>query len=179
MAKKRGKSKFSGGSPQRSMSAIGVRPARGSNGWELLHPRCALDRKEDMEEVYAMIDGGETDIAIDELRWLLDGCSDFIEAHSLLGQLALSEDNDPKLARGHFGYAYQLGLTALRRAGSPIPLPYQITENQAFFEAGKGLAFCLIQLEKPEMAREVLDELLRCDPTDPLGLTAMREQADS
>jgi hypothetical protein len=151
-----------------------VREAQGGAGWELLHPRCALDRREDLDEVRTMIDAGEVDIAIDELRWLLDGCSDCIEAHGMLGELALSADQDPQLARGHFGYAYQLGLTALRRANMPTPVPYRVPANQAFFEAGKGLAYCLTQLEKPEMAREVLDLLLACDPTDPLGFTGMR-----
>lgn len=117
-----------------------------------------------------MLDGGEPEIAIDELRWLLQECSDFIAAHRLLGELALSEDQDLELARGHFGYAYQLGLTALRRQDLPTPVAYQRPANQAFFEAGKGLAHCLAQLDKPAMAREVLETLLRCDPDDPLGL---------
>ena len=28
-----------------------------------------------------MIDGGETECAVDELRWLLEECRDFIAAH--------------------------------------------------------------------------------------------------
>src|SRR5262245_53817937 len=82
--------------------------------WELVHPRCAQARAEDIEEVHKMIAAGETEIARDELRWLLDECHDFIEAHTLLGDLALAE-NDLKLARGHYGYAYQLGLKAIER----------------------------------------------------------------
>jgi len=120
-----------------------------------------------------MIDEGEIDIAIDELRWLIEGCRESIEAHRLLGELILSEDKDVALARAHFGYAYQLGLKALRRAGNPTPLPYRLPANQAFFEAGKGLAWCLRSLDKRTMAAETLRQLLDCDATDPLGLAAM------
>ncbi len=139
----------------------------------LSHPRCVRERAEDLDEVRSMIDAGETDIAIDELRWLVDGCREFIEAHCMLGELVLLENNDTALARGHFGYAYQLGLTALRRAKNPTPLPYRLPANQAFFEAGKGLASCLGQLDKTTMAIETLQQLLDCDPTDPLGLQEM------
>ncbi len=122
-----------------------------------------------------MIKAGETDVAIDELRWLLSGCSEFIEAHRLLGELALSEDNDVPLARAHFGFAYQLGLNAWRRAKMPTPLPYRLPANQAFFESGKALAWCLAELNQPEKAVEVLETLLACDPSGPLGLPEMLE----
>ena len=91
----------------------------------------------------------------------------------MLGELVLLVDNDTVLARGHFGYAYQLGLTTLRRAKHPTPLPYRLPANQAFFEAGKGLALCLKELDKTKMAIETLEQLLHCDPTDPLGLQEM------
>ena len=55
------------------------------------------------------------DVAVDELRWLVGVCSEFVEAHALLGELALAE-GDAALARGHFGFAVQLGLKALQRA---------------------------------------------------------------
>jgi hypothetical protein len=161
---------------KRPASSVGVRRTKSGEWegqWELVHPRGVDERSEDMEEVRQMVDAGEIEIAIDELRWLLGGCSDFIEAHCLLGELALAEDNSPGLARGHFGYAYQLGLTALRRAGMPRPLPYNNPVNRAFFEAGKGLAWCLQQAEKPRLAREVAEQLLACDGTDPLGMAAM------
>jgi hypothetical protein len=147
---------------------------RDENGWELVHPRCACERKEDLEEAQAMIEGGASDVAQEELRWLLDGCSDFLEAHYLLGLLAVDEQQDLELARSHFGYAYQLGLAALRRAGSPRPVPYRAESNQPFLEAGKGLAYCLRELGKPVMAAEVLDELIRLDADSPLGLKEMR-----
>ncbi len=123
-----------------------------------------------------MIEAGEMDVAIDELRWLLSGCSEFIEVHRLLGELALSEDNDTPLARAHFGFAYQMGLKAWRRAKMPSPLAYRLPANQAFFESGKALAWCLAKLNQPEKAVEVLKTLLACDPSGPLGLPDMLEE---
>jgi hypothetical protein len=141
----------------------------GPPAWEFVHPRCAVARADDIDEVRQMVEHGEVEIATDELRWLLNGCSDFIDAHRLLGELALGAEDFP-LARGHFGYAYRIGQVALKQAGSPAPLPYARSANQAFFEAGKGLAFCLKQLNKRDMAADVVALLLRCDPSDPLGV---------
>jgi hypothetical protein len=116
-----------------------------------------------------MIAADELEIAIDEVRWLLNGCTDFMEAHKTLGELALLEP-DLKLARGHFGYAFQIGTKALDQANCRGSLPYRIVANQAFHEAGKGLAYCLKQLDKPNMLRGVVETMLRCDATDPLGV---------
>ena len=58
-------------------------------------------------------------MAIDELRWLLEVCRDMIEAHFLLGKLAVEAEHDVPLARGHFGYAYQLGVKAPRPRRQP------------------------------------------------------------
>ena len=57
---------------------------------------------DDLEEVRAMIAAGETDVAADELRWLLEVCRDMIEAHFLLGKLAAEAQQDVPLARGPF-----------------------------------------------------------------------------
>ena len=121
-----------------------------------------------------MIDAGESEIAVDELRWLLNGCSDCLDAHRLLGELALAEGDLP-LARGHFGYAYKLGVDAYRQAGAKEPLPHRLPANQAFHESGKALTYCLGQLGKREMAAEVVEQLLTCDPTDPLGVRGLLE----
>ena len=126
----------------------------------------------DMEEVADMVAAGEFDIAIEEIRWLLSGCSDFIHAHRMLGELAL-EQNDLPLARGHFGHAYRAGSAAIRKAGNVQPVPYSSEANQSFFECGKGLIYCLNQLGKPHMASEVVTQLLKYDPTDPLNVGAM------
>ncbi len=125
-----------------------------------------------------MLEAGETEIAVDELRWLLAECSEFLEAHKLLGEIALLAD-DAALARGHFGTAFQLGLAALRRAGRPHPLPYRLPSNQAFFEAGKGLARALVDLGKLDLASEPLETLLACDPSDPLGLAEFLDEIRS
>jgi hypothetical protein len=119
-----------------------------------------------------MIEAGEIEIAREELQWLLSGCTDMIDAHKTLGELALL-DQDLPLARGHFGYAYQIGAKALDRAGATANVPYRSPANQAFFEAGKGLAFCLRELGKTEMAVEVVERLLACDPSDPLGVRTL------
>jgi hypothetical protein len=140
-----------------------------NGAWELVHPRSAVEREDDLREVRKMIAAGENDVARDECRWLLEGCTDCVEAHRLLGEIALAE-NDLPLARGHFGYAYRLGTGALDRAGAAGPLPYRLPANQAFFAAGAGLVHCLRQLTKHEMAAEVIERLLALDPSDPLGL---------
>jgi hypothetical protein len=160
--------------PGPATSATTVRAHRlpGEEAWELVHPRCARDRQDDLEEVRKMLEAGEVDVAIDECRWLLQGCSDCLEAHRLLAEIALGE-NDLPLARGHFGYAFRLGAQALERAGSKGPLPYRLAANQGFHESGKALAWCLKQLGKPEMAAEVVGLLLKCDPSDPLGVKGL------
>lgn len=122
-----------------------------------------------------MLDAGEDEIAKDELRWLLEGCSDFIEAHRLLGELAAAA-GDTKLARAHFGYAFDLGVAAIPSKGLRGSLPYARPANQSFFEAAKGLAWALAELKAPERAAKVLDVMLQLDPSDPLGARAMREK---
>jgi hypothetical protein len=134
-----------------------------------VHPRCALEREEDLREVRAMIEAGELDVARDELRWLLQGCSECLDAHRMLGEIALTE-NDLTLARGHFGYAYRMGITALDRAAVVGPLPYALPANQAFFESAKGLTWCLLRLGKRELAVEVVERVSQCDASDPLRI---------
>jgi hypothetical protein len=138
-------------------------------GWKLVHPRCACDRAEDVEEVQAMIAAGEIEIARDEIRWLLEGCHDFIEAHKLLGELAYAERDLP-LARGHFGYAFRIGQQAIERAGNPRPVPYRLPGNKSFHESGKALVLCLIELDRRDLATNVVEQMLSYDPSDPLGV---------
>ncbi|MGE0606663.1 MAG: hypothetical protein AB7O62_06010 [Pirellulales bacterium] len=141
------------------------------NTWQLVPPRQAQERAEDLEEVRAIIDAGEFEVAQDELRWLLDGYHDLLEAHRLLGELAL-EAHDIKLGRAHFGYAFKLGLDALP-AGFTGTLPYALPANQSFLESGKGLAWCLQELGKVDSARDIWRQMLRFDPADFLGAGAM------
>jgi hypothetical protein len=146
--------------------------------WEFVHPRCARKRREDIEEVEAMVEAGEGEIARDELVWLLSECPDFLEAHLHLGLIAL-EDEDPKLARGHFGRAYELAIRALEAAGNPQPVPYSLPGNKAFFEAAKGLVHCLLATGRRSMAQDVCRRVAVLDPTDPLGIARLVEAAQS
>jgi len=143
--------------------------------WEFVHPRCARRRRADMEEVEAMVEAGETEIARDELVWLLSECPDFLDAHVHLGLIALEED-DPKLARGHFGRAYELCLRALEAAGNPEPLPYTLDGNKPFYEAVKGLVHCLVDMGRRKVAQDVCQRITLLDPTDPLAIQRLVEQ---
>ena len=147
--------------------SLTLRPVGGGD-FELVHPRGVRDRAIDMAEVQQMLAAGEIDVATDELRWLLDGCRPFIEAHKLLGEIAAG-DGDRELAQNHFGYAWQLGLDALPKPPWPR-LPYRCPANRGFLEAGKGLAWCLLQAAKKPEARRVIDQLLALDPDDPLAV---------
>jgi tetratricopeptide (TPR) repeat protein len=153
----------------REKLAVARRDTPAGPAWELVHPRCCRKRKEDIEEVEAMVEAGETEIAHDELVWLLSECPDFLEAHVQLGLIAL-EDDDAKLARGHFGRAYELAIRALDAAGSPRPLPYDLDGNKAFFQAAKGLVHSLVELGRRQAANEVCQRLATLDATDPLGI---------
>jgi hypothetical protein len=147
-----------------------VQVAQAADGaWELVHPRCARTRQEDIEEVEKMIAAGEMEIAQDELRWLLSDCHDFIAAHKLLGDVALAA-GDFRLARGHFGYAYQLGMQAIDRFGKVDSLPSDRPSNQVFFAVGYGVVTCLLKIGKRGLANEIAERLVKLDPRDRLQL---------
>jgi len=154
---------------------IRVRCVPGEETFELVHPRCAEQRAEDLEEVYAMLETGEAEVAVDELRWLLEGCNELLEAHMLLGKIAL-DDGDLALARVHAGYAYELGLKALPKGSLPGVLPYGRPANRAFFSSGQCLARCLVGLGERELAGDVVARLLALDPSDPLALKELLER---
>lgn len=142
--------------------------------WEIVQPRCARRRREDLEEVEAMLEAGETDVAKDELVWLLSECPDFLDAHVHLGLLAL-EDDDPKLARGHFGRAYELVLRAVEAAGTPRLLPYELPGNRPFYEAAKGLVHALVATGRRRVAADVCRRIAPLDPADPLAIQRLAE----
>ena len=123
-----------------------------------------------------MLAAGEGEIARDELIWLLSECPDFLEAHVSLGLIAL-EEGDAKLARGHFGRAYELCIRALDAAGSPRPLPQSLAGNRPFFEAAKGLVHCLIETGRRPMAADTCRRLAELDPSDPLGIQKLLHRA--
>jgi len=153
-------------------------PTSAAPVWEFVHPRCARKRRDDLEEVEAMLEAGETEVAREELVWLLSECPDFLEAHLQLGLLALEED-DPKLARGHFGRAVEIGLRALEQAGNPRPLPALLAGNRAFFESAKGLVHALVEAGKRGMAAETAKRIVHLDPGDPLGIAAVAARKES
>ena len=145
--------------------------------WEFVHPRCARRRRADMEEVEAMVEAGETEVARDELVWLLSECPDFLDAHVHLGLIALEEE-DPKLARGHFGRAYELCLRALEAVESPQLLPYALDGNRPFYEAAKGLVHCLLDMGRQKVAKDVCKRVASLDPSDPLAIQRLAEHRE-
>jgi hypothetical protein len=159
-----------------SPNDLSIRRSTDGRSWVLVHPRCARDRAEDLDEVRAMIEAGELDVALDELRWLVSGCAEFIAAHVLLGELAVAMHDDLTLARGHFGAGYQLGLQAWRRGNQPRPLLYSQPANRPFFDSGRGLAWTLEKLGRRDMAEEVVGTLLELDASDPIQLRAMIDE---
>lgn len=121
-----------------------------------------------------MLEAGELEIARDELRWLLEDCSDFVDAHHLLGEMAVA-DGDYPLARGHFGYVHRVCTAALPGGKLTGTLPYALPGNRLFYESCRALAYCLKELNLTAQALELLDELRRLDPSDPLDLHAAWE----
>ncbi len=158
--------------PKKDRLRVEKRQSPAGVTWEFIHPRCARKRREDMEEVEEMVAAGEALIAREELVWLLSECPDFLEAHVHLGLIALEAD-DTKLARGHFGRAYELALRAIEAAGSPQPLPYALDGNKSFFEAAKGLVQCLLLSDRKMMAKDIGRRVAMLDSTDPLGIARM------
>ena len=138
----------------------------GGGAWKLRYPPCVAERADDIAEVESMIEVGELDAAVDELRWLLEGCSDLLAAHQLLGTVAL-EEGDFALGRGHFGIVYDLVRESLPHNFSGT-LPYSIEENQVIHESGRGLAHCLRKLEQNDLARSIVEQLLKWDSSDPV-----------
>ncbi|MDB5387877.1 MAG: hypothetical protein JWM11_3523 [Planctomycetaceae bacterium] len=138
--------------------------ALGNNRFEFQAPECALDRDLDLQEAQEMRLASEGEIARDELLYLVADCRGFLEAYLQLAELALEEE-DIGLAKGHFGFAYETGLEALPPHFRGL-LPVKEGYNRHFFAAGRGLARCLVSRKEPDKAREVLEQLLKFDPTE-------------
>lgn len=136
------------------------------------------DRADDIDEVRQMIDGGEPEIAADELRWLLAECPDHMAAHALLGELAAAE-NDLQLARAHFGYAFQIGDKTLNATRCPGPMPGADPRNAAWHDAALGLAWALEEQGDAKMADDVCAKAIKMDPADPAGIRAMLDELRS
>jgi Flp pilus assembly protein TadD len=156
---------------KRPRRQITLREFSGKAVFELVHPPGARQRAEDLAEVRAMLAAGETEVAEAELRWLLEGYRELLEAHQLLGQIAFDR-RDFELARSHFGRAYEMGQAALGKQFCGR-LPYSRPANQPLLAAAKGLALALLQLGQRDEATQVVQRLLALDPSDPLSAAGM------
>jgi hypothetical protein len=119
---------------------LSVRRVEG-NDFELVHPPCVAQRELDYQEGLEMLRAGDPEGAQDALRFALDGCGDNLWVHVELGQIALGDFRDPKLARGHFGYALQLVERALPRPFHGR-LRREVPANRPLYDAAAGLADC-------------------------------------
>jgi tetratricopeptide (TPR) repeat protein len=142
-----------GGRPVPSRWGLSVREV-GEGVFELVHPKCVAERELDYQEGIELWRAGDPAGARDALRYALQGCGDNLWIHVALGQIALKDDHDPKLARGHFGYAFELAQRALPR-GFSGRLPRERPANQPLYDAIEGLAACYEALGRPREAAEV------------------------
>jgi hypothetical protein len=149
----------------------GARPAPGTIGlyrlergdFELVHPRKVEETREDYEEGMELWKEGDPESARDALRYALSACHANLWVHVALGRIALTEFHDPTLARGHFGYAFELAERAIPRdfAGRLTP---ERPANRPFYEAIDGLVECLNALGREQdgaRLRAIRDRLSR------------------
>jgi hypothetical protein len=97
--------------------------------------------REDYEEGIELWKEGDPESARDALRYALSACHENLWVHVALGRIALAEFRDPTLARGHFGYAVELGERSLPPDFSGL-LPRERPANRPFFEGVAGLIEC-------------------------------------
>lgn len=105
----------------------------------------------DYEEGIEIWKAGDPEGARDALRYALQGCGDNLWVHVALGRIALEEFRDPGLARGHYGYAYELAQRAIP-ADFAGRLPRERDANRPYYEAIDGLATCYEALGQPDEA---------------------------
>ena len=142
-----------------------------SNVFEFVFPRKVRVLADDLEEVHDMIAHEEWELAVDELLWLLRECHEFLEAHQLLGRIALFQ-NKLDLARAHLGYAYELGLNAMGK-NFRGRLPFSQITNRPLLQATRDLVDCLLRLNERDLAVSIAHQLLKWDPSDPLHVQAL------
>lgn len=138
------------GQPPRKAGGLNLRRV-GGDDFELIHPRCVEEMELDYEEGLELCRAGDFEAAQDALRYALQGCGDNIWVHVALGRIALHEFREPALARGHYGYAFELGQRAIP-AGFSGRLVADRAANRPFFEAVEGLAACYDALGQPAEA---------------------------
>ena len=144
-SKPKAKAKVKGG--------IWLAPLSG-NDYSLSHPKCVEEMEPDYEEGIEFWREGDPEAARDALRYALQGCGDNLWVHVALGKIALQEDRDPNLARGHFGYAFELAQKAIP-ANFAGRLPIEHPANEPLYEAIDGLIACYEALAQPRLAEEV------------------------
>ncbi|GAC1448700.1 MAG: hypothetical protein NVSMB9_32100 [Isosphaeraceae bacterium] len=103
----------------------------------------------DYEEGIEIWRAGDPEGARDALRYALQGCGDNLWVHNALGRIALEAFSDSSLARGHFGYAFELAQKAFP-PGFTGRLPDNRRANQPYYEAIEGLAACYDALGQPQ-----------------------------
>lgn len=141
------------GQPPRRGGGLNLRRV-GGDDYELIHPKCVEELWPDYEEGLELLKAGEPEDARDALRYALQGCGDNIWVHVALGRIALEQGNDPTLARGHFGYGYELARKAIPE-GFRGRLPRQRPANRPLFDAIDGLVACHEALKQPAEAAEL------------------------
>lgn len=161
-SRKRPNPRGRGGRPPRGGRAAGP-PGRPGNlsvrrrhdgSFEIVHPRCVAERELDYQDGVELLKAGDVEAARDAFRYALQGCGDNLWIHVALGRVALEHFHDPTLARGHFGYAFELAQRALPR-GFAGPLARDLPANQPAFEAIEGLAACYEALGRPKDADDI------------------------
>ena len=121
-------------------TGFSLRP-RGPGCFEVVHPPCVARLWDDYEDALEAWRAGEPEEARDMLRFALEGCGDHVWIHCALGQIALEVEDNPGLARGHFGYALELVERALPR-GFSGRLPGDLPGNKPVYLALDGLIAC-------------------------------------
>ncbi len=119
---------------------LSIRPL-GEGAFELAHPPGVEEVRLDYEEAMEVWRAGEPDEAREILRYALEGFHENLWIHAALGRIALQEDRNPTLARGHFGYVYELAMRALPSHFTGR-LPPDRAANQPLYEALDGLIAC-------------------------------------
>jgi hypothetical protein len=137
----------------RKTGGLGLIPI-GGDRFELKHPSCVEETELDYGEGMEIWKEGDPDGARDALRYALQACRDNQWIHVALGRIAMESFRDPALARGHFGYAVELGQRALP-PGFRGTLPADRRNNRPFYEAIEGLAGALEALGNGKDAAEL------------------------
>ncbi len=150
-----------GGGPGRPKPQGGLRLRRlGGDDFELDHPPCIHEMEPDYEEGMELWRAGEPEEARDALRYALQGCGDNMYVHVALGQIALEASRDPTLARGHFGFAFELAERAIPR-GFAGQIPRHLDTNRPLYEAIDGLVACYEALKQPGEAAKLRGQATR------------------